>query len=145
MYNDDPEWAAPPTGGWWASLSAGQQLGYGCFAIVMIGAFVMYCAGTISWLARPALTQREPTPTMMARSTVVPTLTLVPPTFIKVPGGTLVATPTQMSIPTRVPPSLTPTVDLTNPAPAITTTVTLTATVTRTPTRRTTPTLMPRP
>lgn len=107
-----------------------RQVGYGCLAIMLIGAAVLYCAGTVSWFVRPSLLERPPTPTSVALPTLAPTPTQVPPTFINLPKITLVATPTQAPIPTREPPTLTPTVDLTNPAP----------TATHTPTRRATPT-----
>jgi len=107
---------------WLASLSPnhqgdlGQQLGYGCLVIVIAGTLVLYCAGTISLVARPLLLQRS-TPTELVRPTLVPTPTQAPTTFINLPPGTLLATPTQGPIPTREPPTVTPTVDLTNPAP----------------------------
>ncbi len=116
----DYPYQPPPERGWLSSLSPGQQVGYGCLAIIVIGALVMYCAGTVSLVARPLLLNR-PTPTELVRPTLVATPTQARPTFINLPPGTLLATPTQAPIPTREP-TLTPTVDLTNPAPTTSTT-----------------------
>jgi len=113
----DPSYPPPRAErGWLSSLSPNQQLGYGCLAIVVVGTMMMYCAGTISIIARPMLLQRS-TPTELVRPTLVATPTQARPTFINLPGGTLLATPTQAPIPTREPATVTPTVDLTNPAP----------------------------
>ncbi len=127
-----------------SSLSPNQQLGYGCLGIVIIGAMVMYCAGTISIIARPMLLQRS-TPTELVRPTLVATPTQAQPTFINLPPGTLLATPTQAPIPTREPPTMTPTVDLTNPAPTTSVTPTRGTLIpngkaTATPTRKASPT-----
>jgi len=92
---------------------------------------------------RPSLVTRQPTATQVIVPTLVATPTQAMPTFINVPKGTLLSTPTQAPIPTREPPTITPTVDLTNPAPTLPVTTTLT--VTRTPTRRVTPTLTVNP
>jgi hypothetical protein len=114
MYDRDDQ---PPTeGGWMSNLSPAQQLGYGCLVIVIIGAMTMYCVGTLSFIVRPMIVQRS-TPTELVRPTLVATPTQAAPTFINLPPGTLLATPTQAPIPTREP-TMTPTVDLTNPAPA---------------------------
>jgi len=128
--------------GRFSNLSPNQQVGYGCLAIILIGTAVLYCAGSVSWFVRPSLLDRPPTPTFIAPATLAPTPTQVLPTFINIPKGTLVSTPTQAPIPTREPATLTPTVDLTNPAPTVSITATnsLTRTVTLTPTRRVTPT-----
>lgn len=115
-----------------------QQIGYGCLVIGVIAIAVLYCVGSISFLVRPGLTERQATPTLVARTVLAAPPTLGSPTLINLPRGTLQSTPTQAPIPTREPP--TPTLDLTNPAPLITTTVTITVT----PTRRVTPTI-PRP
>lgn len=113
MYDHDYQ---PQTeGGWMSNLSPAQQLGYGCLVIVIIGAMTMYCVGTLSFIVRPMLVQRS-TPTELVRPTLVATPTQAAPTFINLPPGTLLATPTQGPIPTREP-TMTPTVDLTNPAP----------------------------
>jgi hypothetical protein len=127
--------------GWFANWSPNKQITYGCIAIILLGASVMYCVGTISFVARPWFVNRE-TPTELVRPTLVPTLTSVIPTIIILPPGKLVATPTQGRVPTRESPTVTPTVDLTNPAPTGTITVTRGTT---TPTRRlsATPTTKP--
>jgi len=143
----DPPSQSPRVGrSWLFSLSPGQQLGYGCLVIAIVGAMVLYCGGTISLLARPLL-QRS-TPTELVRPTLVPTPTQAQPTFINLPPGVLLATPTQGPIPTREPPTPTPTVDLTNPAP--TTSVTPRGSpspnnkINATATRKATPTVTPR-
>jgi hypothetical protein len=106
-----------PVHSWLANLTPGQQIGYGCLAVILVGTFMMYCAGTLSLVARPVLLARS-TPTDI----VPPTLEATPtqqaaPTFINLPPGILLATPTQAPIPTREPPTITPTVDLTTPPP----------------------------
>ncbi|MCL4394123.1 MAG: hypothetical protein M1482_04840 [Chloroflexi bacterium] len=106
-----------PVRSWLANLSPGEQIGYGCLAVIFVGTLVMYCAGTLSLVARPMLLAHS-TPTYI----VPPTLQATPtqqaaPTFLNLPPGTLIATPTQAPIPTREPPTITPTVDLTNPPP----------------------------
>lgn len=113
---EPPRQPPPSEQGWFSNLTPTQQLGYGCIAIVVFGALVLYCAGTISILVRPFLSQRA-TPTDIIRPTLQATPTQAHPTFIILPPGTLLATPTQAPIPTREPPTITPTVDLTNPAP----------------------------
>lgn len=142
--------------GGWSNLSPNQQIGYGCLAIAVIGALVLYCGGTFSILARPSLGQRAPTPTLITRTAFDPTSTKAPPTFINLPGGTLLATPTQAPIPSREP-THTPTLELTNTLTITGTllpfgsatrgTPAMSTTVTRTPTRRVTGTitLTPRP
>ncbi|MBI5030533.1 MAG: hypothetical protein HZB51_08395 [Chloroflexi bacterium] len=125
------------------NLSPNQQVAYGCLIIILIGTATLYCVGTFAMVMRPSLATRPPTPTQVILPTLVPTLTPVAPTFINLPKGTLISTPTQAPIPTREPPTLTPTVDLTNPAPTLS--VTTTITVTRTPTRRVTSTVTVRP
>ncbi|MBM3128967.1 MAG: hypothetical protein FJ009_10160 [Chloroflexi bacterium] len=138
--------SSPPTArSAWSHLSPNQQIGYGCLAIAVIGAFVLYCAGTFSILVRPTLVQRAPTPTIITRVTNQRTPTRPPATLINLPGGTLLATPTQAPIPTRELPTIAPTLDLTSTAP-----ITGTASpgsATRTPTRRVTGTVTqpPRP
>ena len=122
-------------GGWLSKLSPNQLLGYGCLITIIAGAMVMYCAGTISIVLRPTLLQRS-TPTEILRPTLVATPTQAAPTFLNLPPGTLQATPTQAPIPTREPPTITPTVDLTNPAP--------TAKASLSPTRKVTATATPR-
>jgi hypothetical protein len=136
-------------------LPPNQQIGYGCLAIAVIGALVLYCIGTFSILVRPSLV-RAPTPTLITRTTFDFTPTKAPPTFINLPGGTLLATPTQAPIPTRELPTATPTLELTSPQP-ITGTILPSVSVTRgtpgtatrtfTPTRRLTGTISatPRP
>ncbi|MDE3088125.1 MAG: hypothetical protein KGJ80_01910 [Chloroflexota bacterium] len=132
------------------SLSPNAQLGYGCLIILILGATVMYCAGTISLIARPMLLARS-TPTELIHPTLAPTPTQAPPTFMNLPPGTLLATPTQAPIPTREPPTMTPTLDLTNPAPtgSITPRGTPSPSAkpspTATPTRKATGTLTPHP
>lgn len=107
----------------------------------------MYCAGTISFIARPMLLQRS-TPTELVRPTLAPTPTQAQPTFINLPAGPLLATPTQAPIPTREPATMTPTVDLTNPA--ATTSITPRGSpspngkTSATATRRASPTVTPR-
>ncbi len=132
---------------WLASLSLNQQLGYGCLAIIIAGTLVMYCAGTISFVARPLLLQRS-TPTELVRPTLVPTPTQAPTTFINLPPGTLLATPTQGPIPTREPPTVTPTVDLTTPAPTASVTPRVSPSpggkTSATPTRKPSATVTPR-
>jgi hypothetical protein len=125
-------------GGWLSRLSPNQLLGYGCLLTVIAGALVMYCAGTISLVLRPTLLQRS-TPTEIVHPTTVATPTQAAPTFMNLPPGTLKATPTQAPIPTREPPTVTPTVDLTNPAP------TPSAKASGAPPTRTTATVTPRP
>ncbi len=88
---------------------------------------------------RPSLLAHQPTPTQVVLPTLPSTPTQALPTFINLPKGTLISTPTQAPIPTREPPTITPTVDLTNPAP------TVTNGLTRTPTRRVTPTMTVKP
>jgi hypothetical protein len=129
---------SPQTEGSWLSrLSANQLLGYGCLITVIAGAIVMYCAGTISIVLRPTLLERS-TPTEIVRPTLVPTPTQqAAPTFMNLPPGTLQATPTQAPIPTREPTTITPTIDLTNPAPTTKASVS--------PGPRTTATVTPRP
>ena len=135
----------------WLGLSPHQQIGYGCLAIIVLGALTMYCAGTFSILVRQNLGPRAPTPTVITRTMFNGTPTKPPPTFINLPGGTLPPTPTQAPIPTREP-SHTPTVELTNTLPitgtilpggSATRPLPLTGTLpsgsaTRTPTRRST-------
>ncbi|HEX7594023.1 MAG TPA: hypothetical protein VF429_07605 [Anaerolineae bacterium] len=143
-----PRQPPPSEQGWFSNLTSNQQLGYGCVAIVVLGALVMYCAGSISFLVRPILLQRG-TPTEIILPTLQPTPTQGRPTFINLPPGTLLATPTQAPIPTREPPTITPTVDLTNPAPTTSSTPRGTpspgAKISPTPTRKAsaTPTLHP--
>lgn len=123
----------------WSHLSPNQQIGYGCLAIIVISSLVMYCAGTVSILMRPSLIPRAPTPTLITRATLGATPTKPPPTFIYLPGGTLLPTPTQAPIPTREVPSLTPTPEVVETLPLTTLTPpggTTRATPTRTPTRR---------
>lgn len=122
-------------GGWLSTLSPNQLLGYGCLITLIAGALVMYCAGTISIVLRPTLLQYS-TPTEIVPPTLISTPTQAAPTFINLPPGTLLATPTQAPIPTREPPTVTPTVDLTNPAP--------TANVSVSPTHKATATVTPR-
>lgn len=140
----------------WSNLSPNQQIGYGCLAIAVIGAFVLYCAGTFSILVRPSLVQRAPTPTLITRTAFDFTPTKAPPTFIHLPGGTLLATPTQVPIPTRELPTIAPMLELTStlsvtgtliPGNATRGTPTAPTPATRTPTRRITGTvtLTPRP
>jgi hypothetical protein len=126
-------------------LSPNQQIGYGCLVIVVVSALAMYCAGTFSILVRQNLGQRAPTPTAITRTVFDSTPTKPPPTFINLPGGTLLATPTQAPIPTREF-THTPTVELTGTLP-ITGTLLPIGSATRTPTRRTTGTVTntPRP
>jgi hypothetical protein len=128
-----------------SNLSPGQQVGYGCLVIVLIGTAVLYCAGAVSLYVRPSLMARPATPTQftLRAPTFVPTPTQVLPTFINLPKGTLLSTPTQAPIPTRETSTITPTVDLTNPAPTLS--ITATNGLTRTPTRRVTPTLTVKP
>ena len=126
-------------GGWLARLSTNQLLGYGCLVTVFAGAMVMYCAGTISLVLRPTLLDHS-TPTEIVHPTLIPTPTQqAAPTFMNLPPGTLQATPTQAPIPTREPATITPTIDLTNPAP------TATAKTSVSPSPRTTATVTPRP
>jgi hypothetical protein len=122
-------------GGWLSRFSTNQLLGYGCLITIIAGAMVMYCAGTISIVLRPTLLQRS-TPTEIVHPTLISTPTQAVPTFLNLPPGTLQATPTQAPIPTREPPTITPTVDLTNPAP--------TAKASISPTRKVTATVTPR-
>ena len=139
MTHPDDYSLPPERHGWFANLPLNKQIAYGCFFIILLGASVMYCAGTISFVSRPWLLYRT-TPTELARPTFLPSPTQVQPTIITLPPGKLIATPTQAPIPTREPPTLTPTVDLTNPAPTVTVTR-----GTPTPTRRvtSTPTIKP--
>jgi len=153
-YRDWEPKATPAAGGFW-HLPFDRQIGYGCLGVIFIATAMLYCVGTLSLIVRPAF-QRTPTITPTTRPTQTMTATLGPPTLINLPRGTLLATPTQAPIPTRETPTLTPTVDLTNPAPVITGTVTVTATLrvtptltinsrsTSTPTRRITTTPIPR-
>ncbi len=93
---------------WFEELSPQQQVGYGCIGVIIAGTLMLYCAGTVSMLARPFILQRDPTPTPIFRTTPLPT---PPPTFIQLPQGTVPATPTQAPIPTREPATPTPTPD----------------------------------
>lgn len=131
----------PERTNWIANLSPNRQIAYGCFLIMLLGASVLYCAGTISFISRPWLVTRA-TPTELVRPTSLPSPTTARPTIINPPPGKLIATPTQAPIPTREPTTVTPTVDLTNPAPTGTGSATR---VTATPTRRlsATPTTKP--
>lgn len=136
-------------GSWLSRLSTNQLLGYGCLITVIAASMVMYCAGTISIVLRPALLEHT-SPTEIVLPTLAPTPTQAKPTFINLPPGILQATPTQAPIPTREPPTITPTIDLTNPAPtkssvspAAKTAVTLTPT--GSPAARATATVTPRP
>jgi len=113
----------PERPGWLSNMSPNKQIAYGCFLILLLGASAMYCVGTLSFIARPWVLYRE-TPTELVRPTLAPTPTQALPTIINLPSGTLVATPTQARIPTRESPTLTPTADLTNPAPTGTVTAT---------------------
>jgi len=133
-----------PSRGGWGGLSPAQQFGYGCLAIIVLSALAMYCGGTFSILVRQNLAPRAPTPTVITRTAFDPTATKPPPTFLNLPGGTLLPTPTQAPIPSREP-SPTPTIELTGTLP-IPGTVFPSVSATRTPTRRTTapPTLPPR-
>ena len=126
-------------------LSSNQQFGYGCLAIVVVSALAMYCVGTFSILVRQNLGQRASTPTAITLTVFDSTPTKPPPTFINLPGGTLLATPTQAPIPTREF-THTPTVELTSTLP-ITGTLLPIGSATRTPMRRTTGTVTntPRP
>ncbi len=123
-------------GSWLSRLTTNQLLGYGCLFTVIAGSMVMYCAGTISLVLRPALLEHT-TPTAIVPPTLAPTPTQAAPTFINLPAGTLQATPTQAPIPTREPPTITPTIDLTNPAPTALSSVS--------PTAKKTATVTPRP
>ena len=125
----------PIEGGWLVRLSPNQLLGYGCLIILIAGALVMYCAGTVSIVLRQSLAQRS-TPTALVRPTLASTPTQMQPTFLNLPPGRLQATPTQAPIPTREPPTVTPTVDLTNPAPTVKATPSPTRRVTATATLR---------
>jgi hypothetical protein len=136
VHNPESLFDPPPRSGWWSNLLPKQQLGYGCLMILIMSAAVLYCAGTVSIAARPFVLDRPPTPTYITHVTAAAKPILGPPTLIQVPAGMLDATPTQARIPTREPSTLTPTVDLTNPAPI---TTTLAITLTRTPTRKVSP------
>lgn len=124
---------------WIAELEPVNQLGLGCFGILIIAIVSLYCAGTLSVLVRPILFQYAPTPiisqvTLPPQPTATSTLIFVVPT-----GGAVPRTPTQGRIPTRE--TATPTLTL-DPSISPTTNVSATrATVTGTratvtPTRR---------
>lgn len=136
--------------GFW-DLPPHHQITYGCLGVVLIATTVLYCVGFFSVMIRSSFPQPA-TPTLALIPTTAPSATLGPPTLITLPRGTLIATPTQAPIPTRETPTLTPTVDLTNPAPTLTGTITgtvratLTITGTRTPVTPTRQlTITPRP
>ncbi|MCC7165794.1 MAG: hypothetical protein IT331_25075 [Anaerolineae bacterium] len=94
--------AQPPRGQWVV----------GCAGVAVVVSVCLYSLGLASFLARPALIATPPAativmavPTVERPTFVAPT---VAPTFI-LPASTLQATPTQAPIPTRAPPTETPT------------------------------------
>lgn len=145
MFDRVPRGRRPSLREWFEELSPQQQVGYGCIGVIIAGTLMLYCAGTVSMLARPFLLQRDPTPTPILLTTLPPIQS--PPTFIQLPQGTVPATPTQAPIPTREPATPTPTPDpFVTPATVTATPSTgtprasasSTAKFTPTPTRRTT-------
>jgi len=95
-----------------AQSSRGQWLA-GCAGVAVVISICLYSLGLASYFARPTLVATPPVATIVmviptvARPTfVVPTA--APPTFA-LPVSTLPATPTQAPIPTRAPPTETPT------------------------------------
>lgn len=89
---------------WLATLSPVQQVGYGCILVMIVSAAMLYCVGAATFFVRPMLVERAAiTPTEVTRPTLVPTPTQLvePTTYIQLPKGTLVATPTQAPIPPR--------------------------------------------
>lgn len=89
---------------WLAALSPVQQVGYGCVVVMILSAAMVYCVGAATFFVRPMLVERAAvTPTEVVRPTLLPTPTQLvePTTFIQLPKGTLVATPTQAPIPPR--------------------------------------------
>ncbi|HEX9076835.1 MAG TPA: hypothetical protein VF932_13710, partial [Anaerolineae bacterium] len=89
---------------WLAALSPTAQVGYGCILVMIMSAVMVYCVGAATFFVRPMLVERAAmTPTEVTRPTLVPTPTqfVEPTTFIQLPKGTLVATPTQAPIPPR--------------------------------------------
>src|SRR5574341_440327 len=101
MFDRVPRGRRPSLREWLEELSPQQQLGYGCIGVIIAGTLMLYCAGTVSMLARPFILQRDPTATPIVRAT--PPTILPPPTFIQLPQGTVPATPTRAPIPTREP------------------------------------------
>lgn len=101
---------------WFGALSPKHQIGYGCLAIIALSALLLYCVGAATVLVRPIIAERAVnSPTPIIRPTLVPTPTQqVQPTFIQLPPGKLVATPTQAPMPTREPPTVTPTTEIVN-------------------------------
>jgi hypothetical protein len=125
MFDGEPEPPPPSEGGWLANLAPSQQLGYGCIGVMIAGASVLYCLGIASFFVRPLVLERAVlTPTIVIRPTLVPTPTQqVQPTFIQLPPGTLVATPTQAPLPIREPATATRVPDL-GSTPSLTSTLT---------------------
>jgi hypothetical protein len=142
--SDCPESTFPPPasttwGDWIACLSPARQLAYGCLGIMVISAALLYCVGASTFFIRPIIAAHAAqTPTEFIRPTLLPTPTqmIEPTTFIPLPKGTLVATPTQAPIPPRDSFVVTPGADIMNK-------ITLTPFATSTPTGSVSPTRKP--
>lgn len=97
---------------WFRAQSPRGQWAVGCAGVAVVVSVCLYSLGLASYFARPTLVATPPAATIvMAMPTVErPTFTIptAAPTFA-LPASTLQATPTQAPIPTRAPPTETPT------------------------------------
>lgn len=98
---------------WFNAQTPRGQWSAGCAGVIAVIALCLYGLGLFSYVARPTLVAIPPVATVVYTVPAVapPTFvvpTAAPPTFA-LPGSTLVATPTQAPIPTRSPPTETPT------------------------------------
>lgn len=97
---------------WFHAQTPRGQWAAGCAGIVAVVSLCLYGLGLFSYFARPTLVATPPVATIIFDIATVerPTFAVptVRPTFA-LPGSTLVSTPTQAPIPTRAPPTETPT------------------------------------
>lgn len=98
---------------WYHAHSPRGQWTLGCAGVIFVVTLCLYALGLFSYVARPQLTLKPPAATIVL---AVPTIAAVPTypaataqaTFV-LPVSTLDSTPTQAPIPTRAPPTITPT------------------------------------